>query len=143
VAVNFTTLFTRLGHFFYIADGLNTNLGTTEPTRVNAALTGLGSSLDSKYEAVRDSVLGGLTGLQQAGASANGALVQQPAQSLILLTVQDDTPVATNLDAAIRELIRQMIVASESLGRLDCRQLDRLFSGQYREWKAGRFDEER
>jgi len=42
-------------------------------------------------------------------------LVQQPAQQLILLTVQDDVPAVATLDAAIRELIRQMIVATESL----------------------------
>jgi len=50
VAVNFTTLFTRLGHFFYIGGGNNAALGTTTPTRSDAALQGLGSSLTTSMK---------------------------------------------------------------------------------------------
>lgn len=115
MAVNIATLMTRLGHFFYAGDGLNTALGSTLPTRVNAALAGLGSSLDAKYEAVRDSVLGGLTGVQKSGVTALGTLVQEPAEDLILLTVSDDQPLASTLELAILELIKQFEDGTESL----------------------------
>jgi hypothetical protein len=112
VAVSITTLFTRLGHFFYIGEGANAALKTTVPARVDAALAGLGSSLGAEYEAVRNSLLDTQTALQTAGGSANGGLIQRPCQQLILLTVSDDVPGASTLDLAIRELIKQFAVAN-------------------------------
>jgi hypothetical protein len=115
VAVNFTTLFTRLGHFLYIGEGINADLGTTTPTRVNAALTGLGNSLPAEYEAVRESILNGLQAFQGGGNTALGNLVQNPLEELILLTVSDDQAIASTLDLAVVELIKQMVDNSESL----------------------------
>ncbi len=113
MAVNFTTLMTRLGHFFFIGEASNTTLGTTVPTRVDAALAGLGTALGAQYETVRESILSGQNALQQAGGSGNAALIQQPAQQLILLTVKADKPAAATLDLAIRELIKQFEDAGE------------------------------
>lgn len=114
MAVNVTTLCTRLGHFFYIGEAANTALGTTVPTRVDAALAGLGTSLGAQYETVRASILDGQNALQQAGGSGNAALIQQPCQNLILQTVRADKPAAATLDLAIRELIKQFEDGSES-----------------------------
>lgn len=115
MAIDIDALMTRLGHFFYIGEGANTALGTTVPTRVDAALAGLGSSLGADYETVRESILDGLTALQQAGGSGNIALIQQPVQNLIQLTVQDDKPAASTLALAIAELIKQFEDGTESL----------------------------
>jgi hypothetical protein len=115
VAVNFTTLFTRLGHFLYVGEGITAALGTTTPTRVNAAITGLGSSLPVEYETVRDQLLTGLQGFQGGGSTGLGNLVQTPVEELILLTVSDDQPIASTLDLAVAELIKQMEDNSQSL----------------------------
>lgn len=115
MAVNFTTLFTRLGHFLFIGEGVTAALGTTTPTRVNAALAGLGSSLPAEYETVRDQILTGLQGLQGGGTTGLGNLVQTPVEQLILLTVSDDQPIASTLDLAILELIKQMEDNAQSL----------------------------
>lgn len=114
MTVNITTLMTRLGHFFFVGESANTTLGSTVPTRVDAALSGLGSSLSAQYETVRDSVLAALTTLQQAGASGSGGIIQQPCNELIRLTVSDDQPMANTLDLAVRELIKQFEDGSES-----------------------------
>lgn len=115
MTVNFTDLFTRLGHAFYVGEASNTTLGTTVPTRVNAFLAGLGTSLGAQFETVRESILGAQNAFQQAGASGNAGLIQQPCQNLILQTVKADKPVASTLALAIRELIKQMEDNSESL----------------------------
>lgn len=108
-------MFTRLGHSFFIGESANTTLGTTVPTRVDAFLAGLGTALGAQYEAVRNSILDAQNALQQAGGSGNAGLIQQPCQQLILLTVKADKPAASTLDLAIRELIKQMEDATESL----------------------------
>jgi hypothetical protein len=113
--VDFAVLFARLGHFFYIGEGINAALRTTVPGSVDDALQGLGSSLSAEYETVRDGVLDGQDSLQQAGASANGTLVSEPSQDLLLLTVSDDQPIASTLELAVLELIKQMEDNSQSL----------------------------
>jgi hypothetical protein len=107
MAVDITTLFTRLGKFFFCGQGLNTALATTVPAAVDAALAGLGSSLPAQYEEVRDTILDGQTNIQRSGSTANGALISEPAQDLILLTVSDDVPSASTIELAVLELIRQ------------------------------------
>lgn len=114
MAVNIDDLMEQLGHFFYIGEAANTTLGSTVPTRVDAALAGLGTSLGAQYETVRASILDGQNALQQAGGSGNAALIQQPVQNLILQTVRSDKPAASTLDLAIRELIKQFEDGSES-----------------------------
>jgi hypothetical protein len=115
MAINFATLFSRMGRFFYIGESINTTLGSTVPTRVNAAIAGLGASLPVDYEGVRDSLLGGLTAIQQAGGSGNNALIQQAIQELIIQTVLDDVPHASALDSAMVELIRQATEQSQTV----------------------------
>lgn len=107
MAVNIDTLCTRIGHYLYIGEATNAALGSTVPTRLNAAITGLGDALPVEYEAVRSTLLDGLVSLQQAGGSGNNALVAQAVQELIRLTVSDDVPHAATLEQAIVELIRQ------------------------------------
>jgi len=114
MAVNITTLMTRLGHFFFVGEAANTTLGSTVPTRVDAALAGLGTGLGAQYEGVRDTILDGQNTLQTAGSAGNAALIQQPVQELILQTVKADKPAAATLDLAIRELIKQFEDGTES-----------------------------
>lgn len=114
MAINITELCERIGHFLYIGEALNAALGSTVVTRVNAALTGLGDALPVEYEGVRDSLLQGLTVLQEAGGSANNALIQQAVQELILRTVLADSPNVATLEQAIVELIRQFEEQTES-----------------------------
>lgn len=115
MAVDISALCGRLGKFFAIGEGANTALASTVPAGVDTALSGLGSSLGAQYEAVRQSILDAQNAFQQAGGSANGSLIQRPAQQLILLTVSDDKPVASTLALAIRELIKQFEDGGESL----------------------------
>lgn len=114
MTVNFTTLMTRLGHAFYVGESLNTTLGSTVPTRVDAFLAGLGTALGAQYEGVRDTILDGQNTLQTAGSGGNSSLIQHPVQELILQTVKADKPAANTLDLAIRELIKQFEDGTES-----------------------------
>jgi hypothetical protein len=115
VAVDISTLCQRLGAFFAISESGNLALGFTVPSRVDLSLAALGQSLGAQYEAVRTSILDGQNALQQAGSRGNSALVRQPIQQLILLTISDDRPSVSTLDLAIPELIRQFEEGGESL----------------------------
>lgn len=115
MTINFDDLFAQCGQFFSTGNALNTALGTTVPGKVDDSLQGLDDTLPTKYEDVRRGVRDGLASLTGAGTSANSALVQSPVQQLILLWMQDDKPLVGTLDAAIRELIKQMSDNSESL----------------------------
>jgi len=113
--INFETLFRRLGRFLNTGTGIAAALGTVTPTDVDGSLQGLGDTLPTRYEAVRQNMLQTLTSLQANGATAISGLTSEPVKQLVTLTVSDDVPLASTEALAIRELIRQMEVAGETL----------------------------
>lgn len=113
--IDFDTLFRRIGNFLQTGDAIGAALGTETPIDVDGSLQGLGDELPTRYEAVRESVLRALESFQSAGGSAVASLVDAPVRQLVMLTVSDDNPLASTEDLAIRELIRQMEVAGETL----------------------------
>jgi len=113
--IDFETLFRRIGNFLQTGDSIGAALGTVTPTDVDGSLQGLGDELPASYEAVRETLLQALGSLQSAGGTAVASLVDAPVLQLVLLTVSDDNPIASTQDLAIRELIRQMEIAGETL----------------------------
>lgn len=115
--IDFATLFQKLGNFFATGEAVESALRAagTVPDAVDYSLAGLGSDQGADYEEVREGIRSGLESLQSAGEAAIGTLVQIPAQTQVTLTVQDDAPFATTLDLVLREWIRQMEAAGESL----------------------------
>jgi hypothetical protein len=114
MAFDFNTLCTRLGHAMYIGEATQTALKTTVPTRADAFLTGLGSSLGAQFETVRNQILNAQNAFQSAGATSNANLVQRPCQQLILLTVQAEVPSANTIPLAVQELIKLFVDGTES-----------------------------
>ena len=115
MTIDFDTLFRRIGNFLQTGDSIGAALGTETPIDVDGSLQGLGDELPTRYEAVRENVLRALESLQAAGGSAVASLVDAPVRQLVLLTISDDSPLASTEDLAIRELIRQMEAAGETL----------------------------
>lgn len=115
MTIDFDTLFRRIGGFLQTGESITAALRTAVPADVDRSLQGLGDTLPTRYEAVRDSILRNLQSFQGAGGTALAALVSAPVRQLVTLTVSDDVPSASTESLAIRELIRQMEVASESL----------------------------
>lgn len=115
MTINFDTLFRRIGGFLHTGETIAAALRVDVPADVDGSLQGLGDELPTRYEAVRDSMLRNLQSFQGAGGTAIAAMVSAPVRQLVTLTVADDVPLASTEALAIRELIRQMEVAGESL----------------------------
>lgn len=113
--IDFELLFRRIGHFLHSGTRIAAALGTNTPSDVDGSLQGLGDELPSRYEAVRENMLRTLSSFQGSGATAIAGLVAGPVRQLVTLTVSDDVPLASTEALAIRELIRQMEVAGETL----------------------------
>lgn len=116
MAINHTTLWTRIGKFCFAGNTIQTALQTTIEDEVEDAIQQLGGTNALEHEAIREGVLTALRSLQSSGSSAVLGTVKTPVQRLLIQTIKDDEQQPTDsLSDALAELIRQMDTASESL----------------------------
>lgn len=116
MAINVTTLFTRLGKFFYAGQAVQTALATTIEDEIEDAVQELGGANSIEYESVRNAVLSGLRALQAQCSSTLSTCVMSPSQALLIQTVKDDKQqLSDSLTYSLAELRSQMIDNSQSL----------------------------
>lgn len=116
MSVNFTTLFTRLGKGFALAETLLANASSDAPTGLEAFLDELSGMDETDQVAIGTGVDTALATYQSAAGSAITGLVQTPAQRLLTTMIDDDTPLPnTSLSTVLDELIRQMRVYGETV----------------------------
>lgn len=114
MAVNFTTLFTKLGTLFYYQEQMNTARGTTIPPLAKAVLDDYNSDalpLKRAIEGIEKSYRS-----FQDGASSAMAAARTAAANTIIETLQADAALdAKDIGTALVALCRQMVTASESV----------------------------
>ena len=114
MAINVTTLFTRLGKFFHAIETLNTARLTTVPAEALEAGTQMDGTSTLLRATVKD-IPTAVTSWQSSGSSLASGLVTA-AGNLIRQTVEDDNPQEEKtVNAALSELIAQMIDQSENV----------------------------
>lgn len=109
MTINFTTLFTYIGHAANAADGMVTAYSSTIETDVRAFQDALDAETQAFQYAVMQGIEGGLTSLESAFSSAMTSLCASPVTNLIIETVHADTPLLTKgIATALAILIDQM-----------------------------------
>ena len=114
MTIDFDTLFERLGKGFFVQESVNTARGTTIPPAVLAYQDAFDSSAlplkkaMAPAEAANRSYQSSAAGLMTAFRSSLGATILETVQADVLLDRAD-------LTTALLELIRQMVVGSESV----------------------------
>jgi hypothetical protein len=116
MTINFTNLFTQLGHAFKSGNDIDTSAGTTVPASRDAFMNSL-AALDATDESdVTSGMNSALSSLQSSAASAINGLVVTPAQTLLKVYVENDHPLLSpTLANNTQELIDQMKAAVESV----------------------------
>lgn len=116
MTINFTTLFTQLGHAFKCGNDIETAGATTVPTSRDAFITGIAALSATDEINVTAGMNTGLDSYKSAGGSAIQSLVQAPAQALLKVTVHNDKPLLSETVVnLITELADQMLDNSETL----------------------------
>lgn len=109
-----TGLFDRLGKIGNVLNVLNAAIGTTLPVDVNELLVKFDGGTNSERACV-DDLLDGLVALGSAPDSFRAEL-RSAAEQTLLTMVDEDNPLSERtVDEALRELVRQMLAASESV----------------------------
>lgn len=114
MAINFTTLFTRLGKGMYAQELINTSRGTTVP----AAILAYGNEFNSASLALKKAFAPSESASRSYQSGANGAMttMRDSMANVIIETVDADTPLdSRDIKTALVELIRQMVAASEDV----------------------------
>lgn len=114
MAINFTTLFTRLGKGMYVQELINTSRGTTVP----AAVLAYGDEFDSASLALKRAFAPSEAANRSYQSGASGAMttLRDSMGNVIIETMDADTPLdRRDLTTALAELIRQMVAGSESV----------------------------
>lgn len=115
MAINMTTLFTRLGKGIKIIKDINTSRGTTIPA-IALAYKNLFDSASLLLSAAAIPYVGDAEQLYKSGADAAVDLVKTSLQQVLIETVDADTSLPTkDLTNAIAELIKQMNTAVDSV----------------------------
>lgn len=116
MAINFTRLFTTLGKLCGALNEVNTYRATTLAGRLSTIITQFGTTA-----AYGPSVSGLYDAIDSAKGAENAycAYLGQLAEDVIIAEVKADRPLtAESLSSALAELVRQMVVAAETLN--DC-----------------------
>lgn len=113
MAINLTTLFTRIGKMGGILNTINTSIGTTIPAKTD--------SLADQYNSSDRDIREGLYNAQSRWWAANLSFpnhMKQLARETLIEMVRDDNPQPDlSLRTALVELIRQMEVTSDDVLR--------------------------
>lgn len=116
MAINFTTLMTKLGLLFNGGLAIQTALQTTIEDEVEDAVQGIGGANPIEFESVRANILDGLRNLQSSCSAALQSCVVNPCQRLAIETVKADVQQPEDtLAYALAEIIAQMASSSESI----------------------------
>lgn len=116
MAVNLSTLFTKLGRLFYAGNTIQTALQTTIEDEVEDAVQAIGGANPVEYEVIRDTILNGLRSLQANCVPAQQNCVATPAERLLVQMVKTDVILPDEtLDMALSELISQMDNSADKL----------------------------
>lgn len=115
MAVNLTTLYTRLGKAFFAGDTAVTETGTSIPDEAEDYVQQLSAgSLDIIDTA--SNVAGAVRSIRSAGGSFVNSSVKTPSQKLLVQTIKDDVQLPDNTTlTATKELIAQMDSSSDSV----------------------------
>ena len=114
MAIDFTGLFTDLGHGFYIQEVVNTARGTTIPPTVSTFVNAFGRS-SLPYHDIVDGTAADLTNYQTSGSGLVNSLKSTLANLVIQFVADDVSLQSPTLSNSMAELIRQMRAGSKSV----------------------------
>jgi hypothetical protein len=118
MTINFTTLFTRIGKALKVAKDMDDTAAAALVTNLRV----FEDLLDAEQADFQQNVLGSLESTLSSSLSSMGSisssLVGTPIRNLIIETVHADVPMVTkNIDAALTELIDQMLENGQSVDK--------------------------
>jgi len=116
MAINFTTFWTLFGRFAFSGDTIMAAILTTVTGEVEDAVQAIGGSNSIELERTRAGIRESLESFQETCPSLlSGTFAIPVGEHLIQMIKADNQLASDSLNDALRELIKQMITATESL----------------------------